>query len=267
MNTINEIIRSEVRKVVGNTFWNQAPKQPGKVYATIRIVSDTSIHDKDGSIPNAIKSLRLGVLIYAPEPLILKQYARLLQQHMRKVKNVGDEDMKNVLHEALYIVGKEGYIADTMQFYQTLDFTIYYTAVEDDLTAEELDAMIENDVIIGPDIQPTIRKVNLSTHIIADDPYDPDAPLTGWTPPEDPRLNDTAIVQFPGGLGFYKFNGTVWVLDFFQGASGGGPLQGFSSMDAAFSALGGGQQFYYLEENTDGATAGSIHITLDFSHL
>jgi hypothetical protein len=39
-------------------------------------------------------------------------------------------------------------------------------------------------------------------------------------------------------------------------------LQGFNSMDAAIQELGLGKQFYYVAANLDGATAGSIHITI-----
>ncbi len=39
-------------------------------------------------------------------------------------------------------------------------------------------------------------------------------------------------------------------------------LQGFDTMDDAITALGLGKQFYYNAANLDGATAGSIHITI-----
>jgi hypothetical protein len=39
-------------------------------------------------------------------------------------------------------------------------------------------------------------------------------------------------------------------------------LQGFDSMDAAILVLGLGKLFYYNAANLDGATAGSIHITI-----
>jgi hypothetical protein len=41
------------------------------------------------------------------------------------------------------------------------------------------------------------------------------------------------------------------------------PLQGFLSMSDAVSALGLGKQFYYLESNLEGATAGSVHTTIN----
>jgi hypothetical protein len=39
-------------------------------------------------------------------------------------------------------------------------------------------------------------------------------------------------------------------------------LQGFDTMDAATLALGLGKLFYYNAANLEGATAGSIHITI-----
>jgi hypothetical protein len=59
---------------------------------------------------------------------------------------------------------------------------------------------------------------------------------------------------------FYIWNGSEYVS--VGGGENSTSLQGFDSMDAAIQELGLGKQFYYVAANLDGATAGSIHITI-----
>jgi hypothetical protein len=222
--TINELIRTEVRKVMVNAFWYQAPAQAPTYYATIDIVSDASILDKDLSIPNAISTLRVQVSMYGTDAVCLRQYARMMKEHMRKVSHITSEDTNVTLHKMDYIVGMEGFVADAQRFFQSMDFYVKYTAKEIALTPEELDAICGNDEVYGEDITPSFRKVNLHSNLMSADAFDPDAPLAGWTPPDTPRLNDTVVVAFNDGLAFYTYNGSAWVFNIFY-AGGNAPPQ------------------------------------------
>jgi hypothetical protein len=209
MLTINEIIRSEVRKVVANAYWNQAPTDAPPVYAVLRIIATTSIHDKDAKETSALSSIRLQVAIFGLDPLIIKQYMRLLRQHMRKIKDKYDADEDNILRDAVYIVGQEGYVAQSKRFYNSADWQMFYMAVENDLTVEDLDEMAGIGTLPDPDDVNYVRRVNLHTHIEHAGPYG-DAEVAF---PANPIEKDTAIVRFTTGTGFYTYDGTDWVLN------------------------------------------------------
>lgn len=122
---IDDIILREIKEVVANVYWYQAPTAGVSTYAVISHVTDTAKSNKDiAANPHVTSMMRIQVSIYSDTLANRRLYSDHITHKMKTSREITEAEA--TLRSAHEISSVAGYTSDSKRYFEHQDWRVFY---------------------------------------------------------------------------------------------------------------------------------------------
>lgn len=122
---IDDIILRELKEVVANVYWYQAPTSGVGTYAVISHVTDTAQSNKDiAATPHVTSMMRIQISIYSSSLSERRVYSDHITHKMKTSREITEAEATwRSAHELSSVAG---YTTESKRFYDHQDWRVFY---------------------------------------------------------------------------------------------------------------------------------------------
>lgn len=122
---IDDIILRELKEVVANVYWYQAPTSGVGTYAVISHVTDTAQSNKDiAATPHVTSMMRIQISIYSSSLAERRVYSDHITHKMKTSREITEAEATwRSAHELSSVAG---YTTESKRFYDHQDWRVFY---------------------------------------------------------------------------------------------------------------------------------------------
>lgn len=122
---IDDIIIRELKEVVNNVYWYQAPTAGVSTYAVISHVTDAARSNKDiAATPHVTSMMRIQVSIYSGTLAERRIYSDHITHKLRTSREI--QEAEATLRSAHELSSVAGYMSDSKRYFEHQDWRIFY---------------------------------------------------------------------------------------------------------------------------------------------
>lgn len=122
---IDDIILRELKEVVANVYWYQAPTTGVSTYAVISHVTDGARSNKDiAATPHVTSMMRIQISIYSSSLAERRVYSDHITHKLRTSREITEAEA--TLRSAHELSSVAGYTTESKRYYDHQDWRIFY---------------------------------------------------------------------------------------------------------------------------------------------
>lgn len=122
---IDDIILRELKEVVANVYWYQAPTSGVGTYAVISHVTDTAQSNKDiAATPHVTSMMRIQISIYSSSLAERRVYSDHITHKMKTSREITEAEA--TFRSAHELSSVAGYTTESKRYYDHQDWRVFY---------------------------------------------------------------------------------------------------------------------------------------------